>query len=159
MAGSTTKKVVLYRYERESLSGFVNPSTWLTAAGIELLSPVGTVSIVSYREIKVVCFVRDFDGSPLFQERRLYHTRPKTPGLWVRAQFRDNDFIEGVMTNDLLSVEPEGFTLSPPDPDTNNQRIFLPRASLKEFRVVAAIGATKGRGAKPDKEKQIGLFG
>lgn len=159
LASSTAKKVVVYRYERESLRGYLSLPSGLGAEGIELLSPSGAVSVILYPEVKVVSFVKDFEGTPLFQERLLFHNRPKVEGLWVRAQFRDNDFLEGVMPNDLLWIETKGFTVIPPDPDSNSQRLFLPRASLKALHVRGVIGASRRRMRKPSTDKQIELFG
>ena len=41
MAGSTTKKVLIRRFDREALTGFVNAQSYLQPAGVELLSPSG----------------------------------------------------------------------------------------------------------------------
>jgi hypothetical protein len=41
LAGSTSKKVRISRFEREPLLGFVNPLTYLRPAGVELLTPDG----------------------------------------------------------------------------------------------------------------------
>lgn len=158
MAASTSKKVVIHRFQRERLAGFVNPQTWLKPHGIELLSPDGTLSTTAYSEIKLVSFVRDFDGPTPFSERRRFHNRPKIEGLWVRAQFLDNDFQEGILTNNLLQLDPYGFLLVPPDPNTNNQRIFLPTVSLKEFHVIGVSGGSSKRRKADQEEVQIGLF-
>jgi hypothetical protein len=158
LAASTSKKVVIHRFQRERLIGFVDPQSWLKPGGIELLSPDGSLLITPYSEIKLVSFVRDFDGPTPFAERRRFRNRPKTEGLWVRAQFLDNDFQEGILTNDLLQLDPAGFLLVPPDPNTNNQRIFLPTVSLKDFHVIGVSGGvSKRRKAQPE-EAQIGLF-
>ena len=160
MAGSTSKKVVVYRYDREALSGYVSPPGWLLPGCVELLSTSGAASIVPYEEIKFVCFVRDFEGHKLSQERRLFSSRPKTVGLWIRAQFQDNDFLEGIMPNNLLGLETYGYTLIPPDPATNNQRVFVPRASLRALVVVGVVGSPAHRRRhKADRDKQIELFG
>lgn len=160
MPSSTSKKVVVYRFDRQSVAGFVNPQAWLVADGVELLTPSGAVSVIPYTEIKVVCFVKDFDGSGWRQERRLFASRPKTEGIWLRAIFQDNDFIEGVAPNDLLLFDPHGFHLAPPDASSNNQRLFLPRAALKECRIMGIIGIPgKTRKAKPEPaEGQTRLF-
>ena len=63
MAGSTTKKVQIWRFDREALSGFVNPTTYITDSGIELLTLAGNVIVAKYPEIKAVVFVRDFDAA------------------------------------------------------------------------------------------------
>jgi hypothetical protein len=158
LAASTSKKVVIHRFQRERLPGFVDPQTWLTPDGIELLSPNGTLSTTPYNEVKLVSFVRDFDGPSPFAERRRFQNRPKIEGLWVRAQFLDNDFQEGILTNDLLQLNPFGFLLVPPDPNSNNQRIFLPSVALKEFHVIGVSGGASKRRKGDREEGQIGLF-
>ena len=60
MASSTTKKVLVRRFDREPLTGFVNPLSYLLPEGVELMRPDGTVAILPYREVKNVCFVKDF---------------------------------------------------------------------------------------------------
>jgi hypothetical protein len=81
-------------------------------------------------------------------------------GLWVRAHFRDGDVMEGILTNDLLQLESYGFTIIPPDPYSNNQRIFLPKAALTEMQVLGVVGSPlkQFRKAKPAAEGQIELF-
>ena len=56
----------------------------------------------------------------------------------------------------------QGLTITPPDPYSNNQRIFIPRAALRELTVLGVIGssANKPRRRRPEVEKkQIELFG
>ena len=70
MAGSTAKKVLIRRFDREPLTGFVHAYTYLQPGGVELLTPSGTLSVVPYSEIKVVCFVKDFDSPEPGPERK-----------------------------------------------------------------------------------------
>ena len=159
MAGSTNKKVVIQRFDREPLSGFVNPQTFLLPDGVEFLSVRGNVALVPYEEIKVICFVMDFQVSDPFHERRVFSSRPKTAGLWVRMLFRDGDFLDGILQNNLLQLEPQGFTIVPPDPSSNNQRVFIPKAALTDFKVLGVVGSPlrrRKRAATP--KEQIGLF-
>ena len=159
MAGSTTKKVLIRRFDREPLAGFVNPQFYLRPAGVELMSPAGDVTVVPYQDVKNVCFVKDFDVAEPEEARKVFQNRPKTDGLWVRAIFRDNEVMEGILNNNLLQLEPYGFTVVPPDPNSNNQRIFLPRAALKEIQVLGVVGSPlKRRKPKPPAKDQISLF-
>ncbi len=159
MASSTTKKVLIRRFEREPLVGFVNPQVYLRATGMEILTPGGAVTLVPYEEIKTVSFVKDFDGADQEPERKVFNTRPKTDGLWVRMTFRDDEVMEGILANNLLQLDPYGFTIVPPDPYSNNQRIFLPRTALKELQVLGVVGSPlKRRKPKPEAKEQIGLF-
>ncbi len=159
MAGSTTKKVRITRFDREPVVGYVNPQTYLRGNGVELLTPEGGFSLIPYQDVKAVCFVRDFEAPEPPQERKTFHTRPKMDGLWVRLRFRDGEIMDGILSNNLLHLEPYGFTLTPPDPTSNNQRLFLPRAALTDFQVLGVVGSPlRRRRAKPAAEEQIGLF-
>ena len=159
MSGSTNKKVVIYRFDREPLQGFVKTETWLGEIGIEVLSPAGAIATVPYEDVKVVCFVKEFRGEGWRQERRIFASRPKTEGLWVRAILRDDDFVEGVVPNNLTQLDPQGFLLAPPDANSNNQRLFLPRSALKELKVMGVVGIpARAKKAKAEPAEQIKLF-
>lgn len=158
MAVSTTKKVRISRFEREPLLGYVNPQTYLRPAGVELLTPEGNVAVVPYDEIKAVQFVKDFEPDPA-AERKVFATRPKLDGLWVRVKFRDGEVMDGILANNLLALQSQGFTVVPPDPYSNNQRLFLPRAALSELQVLGVVGSPlRRRKPKPAPKEQIGLF-
>ena len=158
MAGSTTKKAIIRRYEREPLAGWVSPASYLQPTGIEVLLVDGrTSSEIPYEDVKTVSFVREFSSGEV--ERRVFHTRPKMEGLWVSLRFRDGEVLEGVMPNNLLQVESQGFTIIPPDPYSNQQRIFVPRAALQSLEVLGVVGSPLAkRKAKPVPKEQIGLF-
>jgi len=159
LAGSTTKKVLIRRFDREPLTGFVNSQTYLQPGGVELLTPSGTLSVVPYTDIKVVCFVKDFDSAEYGQEKKVFNSRPKTDGLWVRMQLRDGEILDGILSNNLLQVAPEGFTVTPPDAYSNNQKLFIPRAALTLFNVLGVVGSPlTRRKPKPTPEEQIRLF-
>ncbi len=159
MATSTTKKAVIRRFQRESLAGYLNPLSYLQATGVELLSADGQIVNVPYVEIKSVSFVRDFN-TVAEAGRTVFLNRPKMEGLWMRFTFHDGEVMEGVMPNDLLPVEPYGFTVIPPYPDGAQQRVFLPRQGLRSVEVLGVVGSPlKRRKAKPAHEEQIGLFG
>jgi len=159
LAGSTSKKVRITRFEREPLLGYVNSMTYLRPAGVELLTPDGNYSVVPYSEVKAVQFVKDFDPPEQTAERKVFTSRPKMDGLWVRIKFRDGEVIDGILANNLLLLESQGFTVVPPDPYSNNQRLFLPRAALAEIQVLGVVGSPlRRRRPKPVPKEQIGLF-
>lgn len=158
MAPSTTKKAILRRFDRQSLQGYIHPVSFLQPDGIEIMSAEGNVGKVPYAEVKTIAFVRDFNA-PDEPDRRSFLTRPKMTGLWIRLQFRDGETLEGVMPNNLLQVEHYGFTIIPPDPYSNQQRIFAPRAALAGVEVLGVIGSPLNRRKpKPAAKEQIGLF-
>jgi hypothetical protein len=160
LAVSTNKKVTCVRFDRELLTGFVQPATYLQAEGLELLSPSGTVTVVPYLDVKCVCFVRDWDAGDKILEKRSFASRPKQEGLWIRFTWRDGDSMEALLPNRLLELEPLGFTVVPPDPGGNAQKLFLPRVALKELQVLGVVGsqARQQKKAKPAVPDQIKLF-
>ena len=160
MAGSTNKKVLISRFDREPLSGFVNPQTYLTSAGIELLTSDGNLQTVPYADVKLVCFVRDFEQGEPRRELRLFAARPKMEGLWIRMRFKDGDSMDGLLSNNLLQLEPQGFSVIPPDPGFQNQRVFVPRAALSSIQVMGVIGSPlrQGRKTKPVAKEQLEMF-
>ncbi len=161
MAVSTNKKVTCVRFDRELLTGFVQPATFLQPEGLELLSPSGTVTVLPYTDIKCVCFVRDWDNAEKILEKRTFASRPKQEGLWIRFVWRDGDVMEALLPNRLLDSDPLGFTVVPPDPAGNSQKLFLPRPALKDLQVLGVVGGSQLRQqkkAKPAVPDQIKLF-
>lgn len=157
MSGSTNKRVRVLRFDREPVDGFVHPQTYQTATGVEMLSRDGNIVTISYPEIKAVCFVQDFDEEGPNLQNRTFASRPKSSGLWVRMSFRDGALLDGILPNNLLAVEPHGFTVTPPDLATMPQRVFVPKAALKTIHILAVVGSGLGRTKKPD-ERQISIF-
>jgi hypothetical protein len=161
VAPSTNKKVIVTRFDREPIAGFVQTPGGFTDDSVEVLTPSGNLLKVPYSETKVVCFVREFEAGNSWQAHRHFATRPKTAGLWVRLRFNDHDSIEGLIPNNLLAVESSGFQIIPPDPTFQNQRIFVPRTALADVQVLGVIGSPlkRGRAAKPPTEDgQMEMF-
>jgi hypothetical protein len=139
VASSTAKKVVVRRFDRENLTGFVNSLSYLQPHNLELLTPEGSLVLLPYEDVKSVCFVKDFEAEA--EPRRVFLTRPKLEGLWVRMLFRDGEVLDGILPNNLLAWEIAGFTVTPPEPDANNQRVFVPRSALKSIQVLGVVGS------------------
>ncbi len=159
MASSTNKKVVIRRFDRDTVAGFVNPRTFLLPDGLEVLTQTGNVAVFPYAEVKAVCFVRDFGSLGDEPDQKLFHTRPKVEGLWVRMRFLDGEVMDGLLANNLLQIEPVGFTVVPPNPSSNNQRIFVPKTALAEFQVVGVIGSPlRRRKPKEPVDTQLEMF-
>ena len=160
MGGSANKKVEVVRFDRATLSGFVQVPEGLTGDRVELLTPEGSLIRIPFPETKVVCFVRDFDSNANWIRNRVFVTRPKTAGLWVRMRFLDGDCLEGIVANNLMLVEKSGFSAIPPDPTFQLQRVFVPREALSSVEVLGVVGSSaRRRPAKPtDKDQQIKMF-
>ena len=153
---STHKKVIVRKVDRDSINGYV-AAAFVVDGKLEMLNTSGNVVQIDLSEIKGVYFVREFGDSDALL-RKTFTTRPRAEGLWVRLKFRDNDVIEGVMPNNLLQNEAEGFLINPPDTRSNAQRIFVPRSALSELTVLAVIGGAQRRRRATEDVRQAGLF-
>ena len=158
MSTSTHKKVILRKMNQEHLRGYVNPQTFAQDTGVEILTQDGQVTLLAYEEVKGLHFVREFEEGDRI-ERKVFTSRPKMDGLWLRLKFKDDEVIEGILPNNLLSMEGRGFTITPPDPYANSQKIFVPRSALAELTVLGVIGSPVApRRKRVVSEKQIRLF-
>jgi len=153
-AASTHKKVVVLWLDRSVLRGYLNPGKLGDAETIDVLTPEGEHRAVALKDVRSIYFVREFtdDFEP---ERKAFLSRPKLEGLWVRLKFRDNDCIEGVVPNDLLSLLDRGVQITPPDLHGTTLRIFIPRTALSEMTVLGVVGIARRKPAPP---VQPGLF-
>ena len=151
---STHKKVVVRFLNRSVLRGYLNPGKLGEADTIELLTPDGEQRTFAVKEVRSIYFVREFtdDFEP---ERKAFLSRPKLDGLWVRLKFRDEDTIEGVVPNDLLSLLDRGVQITPPDLHGTTLKIYIPRTALTEMTVLGVVGIARRKPAAPP---QPGLF-
>jgi len=140
--------------DRNVLRGYLNPSKLGDAETLELLTPDGEQRSFAVKDVRSIYFVREFadDFEP---ERKAFLSRPKLDGLWVRLKFRDEDTIEGVVPNDLLSLLDRGVQITPPDLHGTTLRIFIPRTALTEMTVLGVVGIARRKPAAPP---QPGLF-
>ncbi len=92
---------------------------------------------VSIRSLKALFFVKTFEGSKDYKEIKFFHAHPPIEGLWVRVKFDDNEATEGIVHNSLHHLVQPGFFLKPPDPQSNNQVVYVVKESLREFRVLS----------------------
>ena len=145
---STHKKVAVFLLDGSSEPGYLNPAALDAADSLDLLSPGGEHRAIPLKDLKCVCFVREFTG-PFEPERKAFLSRPKVDGLWVQLRFRDGDEMEGVVPNDLLAMLGSGVQLTPPDLHGNVVRMFIPRSALSEMRVLGVVGAARRPQPKP----------
>ncbi len=103
-----------------------------------------------------------FDNTETWKRNRSFAARPKSPGPLDRAQVSRWKHPEGLLPNNLWQVETAGYSVIPPDPTFQNQRVFVPREALESVQVLGVIGSplrrrTKEAAAK-EKEYQLEMF-
>ena len=89
-----------------------------------------------------------------WKPNRAFVVRPKSDGLWVRFVFRDDDSIDGLVASDLASLEPDGFTITPPEAASFAPRLWLPKAAVKQAIVLGVIGAAAA--GRRERKKKAG---
>ena len=145
---STHKKVVVLLFDRTPIKGYVDPVTLGHEQSADLLTPDGEHRSIPLSTVKCIYFVREFQ-TPFQAERKVFLSRPKLDGLWLRLRFWDEDVMEGLVGNDLLDLLDTGIQITPPDLHGNNLRIFIPRSALEEMKVLGVVGAARRTPQEP----------
>jgi hypothetical protein len=143
---STHKKVIVLLADRSALRAYVNPANLGTGEAVDFLTEDGEHRPIALDAIRAIYFVREFNA-PYELQRKAFLSRPKLDGLWVRLKFRDAETLEGVVTNDLLSLLDRGVQITPPDLQGNTLRIFIPRPALAEMTVLGVTGVARRKTA------------
>jgi hypothetical protein len=151
---STHKKVVIELLDRKVLRGYLNPARLGELETLDLLTQEGEHEAVPSTNVRAVYFVRvlEDDFSP---ERKSFLSRPKLDGLWVKLRFRDQEILEGVIPNDLLAYADKGLQITPPDLNSNADRIYVPRTALSELTVLGVVGIARRKPAATDEQPRL----
>jgi hypothetical protein len=124
----------------------LNPARLGELDALDLLTQEGEHEAVPSTAIRAVYFVRDLDDE-FSPERKSFLSRPKLDGLWVKLRFRDQEILEGVIANDLLAYADKGLQITPPDLNSNADRIYVPRTALSELTVLGVVGIARRKPA------------
>ena len=143
---STHKKVVIELGDRTALRGYLNPARLAGAETLDLLTPEGAHGQVPVEKVRAVYFVRDLEEE-FAPERKAFLSRPKLDGLWVKMTFRDQATLEGVIPNNLVALLDNGLYLTPPDFNSNTDRIYVPRPAIAELTVLGVVGVARRKPA------------
>jgi hypothetical protein len=135
------------------VKGYLSTATLGRSEEIDLLTPDGEHRAIELGEVKSVYFVREFKDT-FEQERKTFLSRPKLDGLWVRLRFRDDDVMEGIVSNDLLDLLNTGVELTPPDLHGNVLHMFIPRSALAEMKVLGVVGVAR-RSPRPARDPRV----
>lgn len=149
-AGKPLLKVVAHLRNHELVKGYTgslsvtHPEALLNPESIPLppvieVQPIETpqkkVSL-PLASLKALFVVKSFKGHSDYKETNFFETHPSIEGLWVRLKFYDNELTEGMVRNRLDFLIDLGFFLKPPDPQSNNEIMYVVKASLIEFQVI-----------------------
>ncbi len=164
MSASTAKRLILYRFDRAPVEGFVHAEAYLVAQGVEMMMRDGNLQVIDYNSVKALCFAAEGAPTDLFTVQNSFERRPKTPGLWTSFRLRDDDLLEGVLPHNLLEWPTQGYFVTPPGSSSYRQRVFLPRQAVRETAFLGLIGKGNALQAKSSKKvereaaRQLSMF-
>jgi len=149
------KKVVVRQFMGGLAWGYLPANGFLEDGQVTLMQVDGRAKAIEFRDIKMICYVRDFNlddqQDPERLGRRAFPARPRSEGLWLRLGFLDGDTLEGLSSFDMAFVdsllEERGLFLTPPEVRSNAQRVFVPRSALTSLEVLGYITAPSKRAA------------
>ena len=96
----------------------------------------GNQEAVEVAELKAIFFVKSFEGSQDYSEFKVFTQQPSGKGVWVRVHFQDGEVMEGIAPNALGTFAGSVFSLTPPDPQSNNQTVIVSKKCLENMQVL-----------------------
>jgi len=94
------------------------------------------VQEIDVTKAKAIFFVKSFEGDKEKHPLRFYANGPAVHGIWVEVRFKDGEVVEGIIHNSIHHLVENGFLLSPSDPDSNNEVIYVLKSSISNYRVL-----------------------
>ena len=138
-------KVVLRFNSGELIKGYLREFSLDSQA--VLFEELGRNSVrnIPVHELKAIFFVKTFEGDSKHREKKRYGLRQKV-GKKIFIRFKDGESMIGYLQGDVhwdkgffISKPDEkktGFSLVPVDEDSNNLRVFVVGASIKDITVI-----------------------
>ncbi len=147
------KKAILRSYVDDLAWGYLPQAGFLHQGQVQFMTVDGRLNPIPINTIKRIAYVKDFNLEDTSDPERIgrssFPSRPRGDGLWLRLTFRDNDLLEGLTSLDIAFIDSlladHGLFLTPPDPRSNTQRLFIPRSALTQIEVLGLVTAPSRR--------------
>jgi hypothetical protein len=89
---------------------------------------------VQVRDLKAVFVVRSFGGNPGYQEKTSFQPGATPYGRKLQVTFEDGETISGASAN--YDPDGQGFFLTPADPASNNERIYVVNEAVRKVQLL-----------------------
>jgi hypothetical protein len=131
-------KVVARFKDGTSLKGYTHdftPAKDSFHLTLEGGSPAGEVRVVQVSDLKAVFFVKSLEGDSGYREKKTFREAPDAnlQGIKIRVEFEDGEVISGVSLG--YNKRKPGFFVLPVDRRSNNERIYVVAAAVKNVTV------------------------
>jgi len=139
------RKVIVRKLNGETIKGYLETIPQLRdTKEVSIVSLTEELITVAKQEIKALFFVRKFSGDKEYSEVKFFQNQPRIDGLWVRLTFIDGETVEGIVSNSSRLLLEDGFCVIPGDPKSNNRLIYVPKAALRDFRILGMQYSRQG---------------
>jgi hypothetical protein len=95
--------------------------------------------LVRLAELKALFFVKEFAGNPGYKEQTPAHAAQ--PGAKVEVTFSDGETRIGF--TETLSSGSLGFFLTPADPNSNNERVFVIASNVRSIKTLPSLASAQ----------------
>ena len=141
---STRNKVVAHYNDGRLLKGFTHDFTpardsfHLTS---QLEEDFGATYEVELADLKAVFFVKTWKGNLVYKEKKRFEETDTSHlrGLKIKVVFKDGETLRGVSLG--YSKAKKGFFVIPLDPRSNNERVYVISAAVRDVKSAAAAEA------------------
>ena len=99
---------------------------------IPIDKPTDKPTEVVVNQLKAVFVVKDFNGNPQYIERKGYMEGDTPYGTTLEVTFGDSEVVVGSGMG--INLKRQVFFISPPDPKSNNLRVFVVCSAVKRIR-------------------------
>lgn len=138
---SARNKVVIHFADGRLLKGYTHDFTpardtfHLTS---QLEEDFGTTYDINVSDLKAVFFVKTLKGNLGYKEKKRFEDvdESRLRGMRIRVEFIDGEVIRGISLG--YSKAKKGFFIVPVDPKSNNERIYVVSASVRDVKIAAA---------------------
>jgi hypothetical protein len=130
---SSVSKVVIGKIDGTRMRGYIfnfSPMRDSFRLFPEPNSPQNVGADVKLREVKAIFFVKDFAGNREHNDSQ--QVSAGVHGRKLEVTFRDNEKIAG--TTEAYNPQKSGFFMFPADPESNNARIFVVNAAVRQVK-------------------------
>jgi hypothetical protein len=138
---TTRNKVVAHYNNGRLLKGFTHDFT--AARDIfhvtsQIEEDFGATYEVKLSDLKAVFFVKTWKGNLTYKEKKRFDETDTSHlrGMKIKVTFKDGETIRGVSLG--YSKTKRGFFVIPLDPRSNNERIYVVAAAVREVKIAAA---------------------
>lgn len=141
---TTRNKVVAHYNDGRLLKGFTHdftPARDSFHVTSQLEEDFGNTYEVKLSDLKAVFFVKTWKGNLVYKEKKRFDETDTSHlrGLKIKVIFRDGETIRGVSLG--YSKAKKGFFVIPLDPRSNNERIYVVAAAVRDVKIAAAAEA------------------